>query len=103
MSPLHARPGRPVSGQGPCFSSTSALPDLDAFIRAQIARDTKDVHGETHRQVDKLLLVRALEHTGGNQREAARTLGISRQTMRTKLRSLGLTVNLALEMEDESC
>jgi two-component system nitrogen regulation response regulator GlnG len=49
-----------------------------------------------------LLLVRALEHTCGNQREAARLLGISRQTMRTKLRSLGLTVNLALEIDDES-
>jgi DNA-binding NtrC family response regulator len=81
--------------------SGSALPDLDAFICKQLARDTKDVHGETHRQVDRLLLVRALEHTGGNQREAARVLGISRQTIRTKLRSLGLTVNLALDIDDE--
>jgi two-component system nitrogen regulation response regulator GlnG len=82
--------------------ATGALPDLDAFLRQQMARDTKDVYGETHRHVDRLLLVRALEHTGGNQREAARLLGISRQTMRTKLRSLGLTVNLALEIEDET-
>jgi DNA-binding NtrC family response regulator len=35
-------------------------------------------------------------------REAARQLGISRQTMRSKLRSLGLTVNLALEIDDET-
>jgi DNA-binding protein Fis len=79
-----------------------ALPDLDAFIRDQIARDADDIYAETHRQVDKLLLVRALEQTGGNQREAARLLGISRQTMRTKLRSLGLTVNMALEIDDEN-
>jgi DNA-binding protein Fis len=52
--------------------------------------------------VDRLLLVRALEHTGGNQREVAQLLGISRQTMRTKLRSLGLTVNMALEIDDEN-
>jgi DNA-binding NtrC family response regulator len=82
--------------------STGAFPDLDAFIRGQLARDPKDVHAETHRQVDRLLLTRSLEHTGGNQREAARILGISRQTMRTKLRSLGLTVNLALEIDDET-
>jgi DNA-binding NtrC family response regulator len=81
---------------------STALPDLDAFIRVQLARDTKDIHAETHRQVDRLLLMRVLEHTSGNQREAARLLGISRQTMRTKLRSLGLTVNLALEIEDET-
>jgi two-component system nitrogen regulation response regulator GlnG len=75
--------------------------DLDGFIKTQLAKDTKDVYGETHRYVDRLLLVRALEHTGGSQREAAQVLGISRQTMRTKLRALGLTVNLALEIEDE--
>ncbi len=39
---------------------------------------------------------------GGNQREAARLLGISHQTLRTKLRALGLTVNLALEIDDEN-
>jgi two-component system nitrogen regulation response regulator GlnG len=80
---------------------SGALPDLDAFIAEQIARDADDIYAETHRQVDRLLLVRALEHTGGNQREAARLLRISRQTMRTKLRSLGLTVNLALEIDDD--
>jgi two-component system nitrogen regulation response regulator GlnG len=78
------------------------LPDLDAFIREQIARDADDIYAETHRQVDRVLLVRALEQTGGNQREAARLLGISRQTMRTKLRFLGLTVNMALEIDDEN-
>jgi two-component system nitrogen regulation response regulator GlnG len=78
------------------------LPDLDGRIREQLAREADDIYVETHRLVDRLLLVRALEQSGGNQREAARLLGISRQTMRTKLRSLGLTVNLALEIEDEN-
>jgi DNA-binding NtrC family response regulator len=78
------------------------LADLDAFIREQLAREGDDIYGETHRHVDKLLLVRALEHTGGNQRDAARILGISRQTMRTKLRALGLSVNLAIAIEDDS-
>jgi DNA-binding NtrC family response regulator len=82
--------------------SAGALPDLDAFIREQMVRDTKDVYAETHRRVDRLLMVRALEHSGGNQREAAQILGISRQTMRTRLRSLGLTVNLTPEIEDET-
>jgi DNA-binding NtrC family response regulator len=82
--------------------STSALPDVDALILDQLARGTPDIHAETHRQVDRLLFVRALEHTGGNQREAARLIGISRQTMRTKLRALGLTVSLGVEIDDES-
>jgi hypothetical protein len=44
--------------------------DLGAFIQEQMARGNNDVYAETHRHVDKLLLVRALEHTDGNQREA---------------------------------
>ncbi len=82
--------------------SAGSLPGLDALIRELMTQDTNDVYAETHRRVDRLLLVRALEHTGGNQRDAARLLGISRQTIRTRLRSLGLMVNLAVEIEDES-
>jgi DNA-binding NtrC family response regulator len=89
------------STKDPTLASSNGLPDLDAYIREQIAVSNNDVYAETHRHVDRLLLVRALEHTGGNQREAAKLLGISRQTMRSRLRSLGLTVNMALEIEDE--
>jgi len=81
---------------------TAEVSDLDAVIREHLTHDTKDVYGEVHRHVDRMLLVRALEHTGGSQREAAHILGISRQTLRTKLRALGLSVSLALEIEDES-
>jgi DNA-binding protein Fis len=42
--------------------------------------------------VDRLLLVRALEHANGSQRQAAQLLGISRQTMRLRLRTLALRV-----------
>jgi two-component system nitrogen regulation response regulator GlnG len=86
---------------GNARGSTDALLDLDEFIRAQLVPGADDVYGETHRHVDRLLLVRALEYTNGNQRDAARLLGISRQTMRSKLRALGLTVGLAVDIDDE--
>jgi len=75
--------------------------DLAAFIREQIITHADDIYSETHRQVDRLLLARALEHTRGNQRDAARLLGISRQTLRMKLRALGLSVTHAIEVDDE--
>jgi DNA-binding NtrC family response regulator len=77
------------------------LPDLDAYIRALMTHNTSNVYAETHRHVDRLLLMRALEHTGGNQRDAAQLLGISRQTMRSRMRALGVTVSTAYEIEDE--
>jgi DNA-binding NtrC family response regulator len=41
-----------------------------------------------------------LDRTRGNQREAARLLGISRQPMRVKLPALGMLVTHAIETHD---
>jgi DNA-binding protein Fis len=43
-----------------------------------------------------MLLTRVLEHTGGSQYQAARRLGIARETRR-RLRELGLQVTRAVE------
>lgn len=78
----------------------SALFDLDGFIRQRLSPDATDLYSTTHQEVDRLLFTRALDHTHGNHRDAARLLGISRQTMRVKLRALGLHVTHAVESED---
>jgi DNA-binding protein Fis len=83
----------------PAAGEVPAGLDVEAFIRQRLAPDTDDLYGETHRQVDRLLLTLALEHTGGNHRDAARLLGISRQTMRVKLRALGLHVTHSVESD----
>ncbi|MBW3542696.1 MAG: helix-turn-helix domain-containing protein, partial [Planctomycetes bacterium] len=41
-------------------------------------------------EVEPVLLTEALQRSGGNRREAARLLGIHRQTLREKLRRHGL-------------
>ncbi len=40
--------------------------------------------------IDKLVIERALEHTEGNQIKAARILGINRNTIRAKIKKLGV-------------
>lgn len=42
------------------------------------------------REVEPPLLTAVLEHTGGNQTRAAAILGLSRATLRKKLRQYGL-------------
>ena len=74
---------------------------LEAFIRQRLGPDAGDLYAETHRQVDRLLLPRVLEYTGGNQHQAARLLGIARQTLRQKLRDLGLHVTHSVEAEED--
>ncbi|HEY0981853.1 MULTISPECIES: sigma-54-dependent transcriptional regulator [unclassified Schlesneria] len=83
----------------PSTVSLNAGPDFDGFIRERLTPDATDLYAETHRQLDLLLLTRTLEFTGGNQHSAARVLGISRQTLRMRLRELGIQVNSTVEID----
>src|ERR1700681_4363073 len=74
---------------------------LEAFIPERLVPDASDLYAETHRQVDRLLLLRVLEFTNGNQHQAARLLGIARQTLRIKLRDLGLSVSHSVEADED--
>jgi len=76
--------------------------DLAGFVRQRLLPTTNDLMDQTHREVDRVLLTLALEYTGGNYTEAAKLLGISRQTMRVRLRSLGLQVTHSVESNDEN-
>jgi two-component system nitrogen regulation response regulator GlnG len=91
----------PLPGS-PREAGTPAPDDLglEAFIRERLGPDAQDLYAQTHRQVDRVLLPRVLEHTGGNQNQAARLLGIARQTLRQKLRDLGLHVTHAVEADE---
>jgi len=77
--------------------------DLAGFVRERLSPTTNDLMDQTYREVDRVLLTLALEYTRGNYTEAAKLLGISRQTMRVRLRALGLSVTHSVESsEDES-
>jgi DNA-binding NtrC family response regulator len=79
--------------------SGSAL-DLEAMIDARLSTGAVDLYAETHGLIDRILLARVVEFTRGNHRDAAQLLGISRQTLRVKMRALGLTVAHSVEAED---
>jgi two-component system nitrogen regulation response regulator GlnG len=81
---------------------------LDAVIRDRLGSRSCDLYEEVHDYVDRVFLSQVLEHTGGNQRQAARRLGIARQTLRLRTQKLGLRMvpvigpyGLAVEAEDE--
>jgi two-component system nitrogen regulation response regulator GlnG len=93
-------PAARQSGSIPQIPS-EPLFDLERFIRLRLAPATHDLSAETHREVDRLLMTLALEYTHGNHRDASRLLGISRQTMRVKLRALGLHVAHSVEPDDD--
>ena len=92
-------PGSPGESVPPNRAGTDSA--LVAFIRQRLSPDTGDLYAETHRQVDRLLLPLVLEYTKGGQQPAARLLGIARQTLRAKLRDLGLYVAHSVEANED--
>jgi two-component system nitrogen regulation response regulator GlnG len=97
--PLHPSP--PLGERREGVEAAGANLGLEAFIRQRLGPDARDLYADTHRLVDRLLLPRVLEYTGGNQYQAARLLGIARQTLRQKLRDLGLHVTHSLEAGED--
>jgi DNA-binding NtrC family response regulator len=83
-------------------SAISSTCDVEEFVRQRlVTQDTSDLYAETRQYVDRFVLTLALEHTQGNYRAAAELLGISRQTMRGKLRALGISVAHSVKLDEE--
>jgi two-component system nitrogen regulation response regulator GlnG len=73
---------------------------LETFIDRCLASIDNDLYAAAHRQVDRILMTRILAEMGGNQLRAARRLGIGRETLRRRLREVGIHLNLRVESEE---
>ena len=77
----------------PAFSAPESVEvGLERFIEDRLAAGSNDLYAEAVRQLERHLLTRVLRQTGGNQVQAARLLGITRGSLRTKIRDLGITI-----------
>jgi len=90
----------PEAGESADGGARPARFDLERFVDDRLD-SCGEPHAETHREVDRLLITRALQRTGGVHRDAARLLGISRTTLRLRMRTLGLHVAHSVESEDD--
>jgi DNA-binding protein Fis len=65
----------------------------DDFISNRISENTENLYEESSGWTNRHLLMQVLRHTHGNQLHAARILGISRATLRSKVRRVGIRVD----------
>lgn len=65
------------------------LTALSSFVKQQLLADATTLYADYQALTDRHLLKLVLEHTGGNLSRAAKHLGITRATLRTKLHALG--------------
>jgi two-component system nitrogen regulation response regulator GlnG len=65
---------------------------LKHFIQERLDAKSANVYAETLEMMERYLLSEILNLTEGNQSEAARILGITRGSLRHKIRSLGISI-----------
>ena len=65
---------------------------LQHFVRQMKAGDGRDLHALLVHEVEKPLISLTLKETGGNQIHAARLLGMNRNTLRKKIKTLRISI-----------
>jgi DNA-binding protein Fis len=63
---------------------------IDELIAHKLQQGDKDIYRTVIQTVDRLLLPEVIKQHSGNQSAASEFLGLSRMTLRSKLRSLGM-------------
>jgi two-component system nitrogen regulation response regulator GlnG len=84
----------------PADSTNSTPSAWDCFVDDRITAGTEDLYAEALLLMEREVLLRVLRRTGGNQVQAARILGITRGSLRTKIRTHGITIHHAVDPGD---
>ncbi|HET6879854.1 MAG TPA: sigma-54 dependent transcriptional regulator [Pirellulales bacterium] len=92
--PAEVRRGLPADAE--TSVETSEWQQLPQQVEAWLAGGETDLYRRALEHFDRLMIRRAMERAGGNQARASELLGLSRVTLRAKLRALGMQVGKVL-------
>jgi two-component system nitrogen regulation response regulator GlnG len=74
---------------------------LESFVDERIQAHSTDLYAEMLAYVERIVLTRVLRHTGANQSTAAKMLGITRGSLRNKIRTLGIRIDQVVNIADQ--
>src|SRR5690606_20022280 len=66
--------------------------DLLGFVQRRLDAGTENLYAESLELMERAVLSRVLQTTSGNQSQAAKILGITRGSLRNKIRTLGISI-----------
>jgi two-component system nitrogen regulation response regulator GlnG len=94
--PEELRRERSVHDRG---SNAPPASDLNGLIESLLQSGGGNLHARAVEVLERALLARVLKHTQGHQTQASELLGMSRNTLRQKMRSLGLAIDKVFTQE----
>ena len=76
--------------------------DLKAFLEDRLTGSSQNLYAEAIEFMERYVVMRVLQTTGGNQSRAAKILGITRGSLRNKTHALGIKIDQVISQNDES-
>ena len=101
--PSEVRGGRHAFRSAAPSEAPDGSPDSDLrpYVESRINAGTEELYAEALERMERFLITRVLEQTEGNQSQASRMLGITRGSLRNKIRSLGIKINQVVLSESD--
>jgi DNA-binding NtrC family response regulator len=93
---LPEHPRRPPEPKEPLDDEALAMNGPQALARQLIRKGGTDLYSEAVAALDRGILPIFLRHNGNHQTRTCEMLGVSRTTLRQKLRALGLSIGLTM-------
>lgn len=90
-------------GESSCTACCAGEKAVRELVRmGTVNGHAQDLYRFVMESVERPLIQKALERSGGNQLAAARMLGINRNTLRARMRSLGVMAQRPNNLSDPS-
>jgi DNA-binding NtrC family response regulator len=74
--------------------------ELPGLIAARLQARSRNLYAEALEAMERMLLTAVLRNTEGNQSKAAEILGITRGSLRNKIRQLGISIDHTINLQD---
>ncbi|MFN8854886.1 MAG: sigma-54-dependent transcriptional regulator [Planctomycetaceae bacterium] len=71
----------------------------ERFVNDRIAEGSENIYAEAVEQMEREIIPRILKHTGGNQLQSARLLGIARNSLRSRIRTLRIQIGRTVDLD----
>ena len=74
--------------------------DLARFLDGRLAANSEDIYAEAIDFMNRYVVTRVLKTAGGNQSRAAKMLGITRGSLRSKTQAIGLKIDQVVSQDE---